>query len=65
LKTPLPDVVYESTQIMNEINFKETIQTNHSHNHQKSPISPNQIKPVPKAIPIPHLEIINDFTNEV
>jgi len=55
MNTPLPDVVYESTQIMNEINFKETI-------HQKPP---NQIKSVPKAIPLPPPEIINDFSNKV
>jgi hypothetical protein len=60
MKTPLPDV-YESTQIMNAINCKETIQSNYSHDQHKSP---NQIKSVPKAIPLLPSEIIDDFSNK-
>ncbi len=58
MKTPLLDDIYKSTKIMNKINFKETIQSNHSPNHHESP---NQIKSVHKAIPLPPPEIINDF----
>jgi len=62
MKTPLSDDVYDNTKIMNTINFKENIQSNHSHNHHESP---NQIKSMHKAILLSPPEIINDFLNDV
>jgi len=62
MTAPLPDVVYESTQITNEINYQETIQSNYSYNILNAP---HQIKPVPIAIPLPPSEIIYDYSDEV
>ncbi|XP_025200446.1 uncharacterized threonine-rich GPI-anchored glycoprotein PJ4664.02-like [Melanaphis sacchari] len=61
-KTPLPDVICESTQIINGINSKNTIQSYYSHNQSQSS---NQIKSVPKAIPLLPSKVVNDFSNEV
>jgi len=62
MKTLLPDVVYEVTQIMNTIYCKKNIKSNHSHDqHQSS----NQIKYVLKAIPLLLSKIIIDFLNKL
>jgi len=60
---PLPDVVYESTQITNKINYQKTIQSNYSLNLHKAPHQ-NKL-PVPTAIPIQSSEITNDYSDGV
>jgi len=62
MTAPLPDVVYESTQITNQINYQETIQSNYSHNLLKAP---DQLRPVPLGIPLPPSKIIHDNSDEV
>jgi len=62
MKAPLPDVVYESTQITREINDQETIQSNYSYNLINVP---HNTKPVPIAIPLPPSEMIYVYSDEV
>ncbi|XP_022162300.1 uncharacterized protein LOC111028074 isoform X2 [Myzus persicae] len=62
MKAPLPDVVYESTQITNKINYQETIHSNYSYNLRKAA---HKMKPVPIAIPLPPSEIIYGYSDEI
>ncbi|XP_001948907.3 probable serine/threonine-protein kinase DDB_G0282963 [Acyrthosiphon pisum] len=62
MNAPLPDVVYESTQITNKINSQKTIQSNYSLNQHKAP---HQIKPVPTAIPLLPSDIIYNNSDGV